>query len=249
MAGIPPFRPLSFWQREWVSQAAGAVISVAGAVGATFAVPKSAKLPLVLVASVIAIVAVFQVVLASRREAVVRRRLSPFDLKGCVSVLWQIIQLKANLVEPADGTLRITIHRVVPPPHEGQDVGELEQSIPYVGGDGSGEGRRFPIARGIIGLVARTREPQVAKLQGDDRDAFIREMVTDWGYTEAAAKNLKPDRRSWMAVPLFGRDKSELVGVVYLDSSKPDVFLDDEVRELVIQGSEGVAEYIRDRYS
>lgn len=142
--------------------------------------------------------------------------------------------------------LRLTMHRVVI--KEGQnDPTGLEQMLPYIGGKGGGAGRVFPINPGIIGHVARSGEVRVASRVGEDHAAFIKELVSQWFYTESEARKLTSDRKAWLAVPILGKEKTVLV-VIYFDSDVRDAF-DDAAIELVLNGCTGVAAYISERFA
>ena len=92
----------------------------------------------------------------------------------------------------------------------------------------------------------RDAAPYTFVRQTDDYDAFIREMVSEWGYTRDEARALTEDRQAWMAVPIQGRQGA--VGVVYLDTNSRDLFA-PEVQVLVINGCRGIADYVDARYS
>ena len=67
----------------------------------------------------------------------------------------------------------MTIHRVVEAPKPNQAAEQLEQVLPYIGGQGKGAGRRFSIRSGIIGRAVRDAAPYTFIRQTDDYDAFI----------------------------------------------------------------------------
>ncbi|UCC29698.1 MAG: hypothetical protein JSU86_16025 [Phycisphaerales bacterium] len=191
---------------------------------------------------------VLKVFLARRRDKRRIRMESPADLVGCIQVLYHAVKHQCALDKDDETTLRATIHRVVKPDSPGDDPEVLEQVIPYIGGAGGGEGRRFSTKCGIIGLVARTHEPHVGWRSKEDYSAFLDELVSEWGYSKGDAKALTEDREAWLAVPINGDNEQDTIGVVYLDSKQRDLFGED-VQELVIRSCFGVAEYIRARYN
>jgi hypothetical protein len=135
---------------------------------------------------------------------------------------------------------------VVVPEKPNQPVEELEQLVDYVGSSSKGAGRKFSIRSGIIGRAVREKSPYAASRQSDDYEEYIHELVRDWAYTEEDARKLRSDRKSWMAVPIFGLNHA-VVGVVYLDSVEKDFFT-KEVQQLTLNACAGIASYINERY-
>ncbi len=166
-------------------------------------------------------------------------------LLGALLVLYRTLVEHLGIPDD-DGTLRMTIHRVVEAPKPNQAAEQLEQVLPYIGGQGKGAGRRFSIRSGIIGRAVRDAAPYTFVRQTDDYDAFINEMVSEWGYTRDEARALTEDRQAWMAVPIQGPQGA--LGVVYLDTNSRDLFA-PEVQVLVINGCRGIADYVDARYS
>ncbi|MFL5386831.1 MAG: hypothetical protein ACJ8GN_30425 [Longimicrobiaceae bacterium] len=70
--------------------------------------------------------------------------------------------------------------------------------------------------------------------------------MRDWAYIEADARQLSPDRRAWMAVPIFG-SKAEVVGVTYLDSNQT-AFFTPELQQLIFDACGGVASFVKEVY-
>lgn len=166
-----------------------------------------------------------------------KRKDSPQDLTACLWVLYGTVCRKCGISEEDQQTLRVTIHRL--------DGEHLEQCVPYIGGDGSGEGRRFSKRSGIIGRAVVTKQPLVGTRTNGDTNKFHDELAQVWHMPADEAKKVSQDRWSWMAVPLRGR--SEPPAVVYLDSSRPDFFT-NEIQELVVGACQGVAAFIQQRY-
>ena len=167
-------------------------------------------------------------------------------LRAALRVVFSAIARRVELTDHESGMLRITMHRVVPSTKPGAASEELEQLVPYVGGPGGRPGRKFSIRSGIIGKAVREKAPLVASRRSDDYDKFVAELIRDWAFTETDAREVRPDRRAWMAVPILGRHAS-VVGVVFLDSSDADVFR-EEIREIVVDACVGIASYIDETY-
>ena len=175
-----------------------------------------------------------------------RKRARQYDgLYGSLWVLYESVRRAAALEPPREGTLRITIHRVVQTA-DGDAAEELEQLLPYVGGKGAPPGRRCSIRSGVIGRAARGRVVVVVARDSENYSDYVRELISKWAYTEDDARKLTPDRRSWMAVPVLAADGS-VAAVVYLDSSLRDFFT-AEVTHLVVNGCHGITSYVREVY-
>ncbi len=192
------------------------------------------------------IASVVKVLHAYQQDQEEKRKQDYDGLLGALHVLYGNISILLNFVNSDGGRLRVTMHRVVPPSISDKDAEELEQLLPYIGGEGKGAGRKFSIRSGIIGKAAREKSPFAFSRQNDDHEAFIEELKSNWAYTEEDARKLKSDRKSWMAVPIFGENNA-VVGVVYLDSNEKD-FFNERVKEAVINSCSGVALYINERY-
>jgi hypothetical protein len=166
-------------------------------------------------------------------------------LYAALHVLWAIVSNRAGCGAP-DGTLRLTLHRVVPAPADRGGAQELEQLLPYLGGPGAGAGRTFSIRSGVIGRAVRERASMLAARRSEHYEQFIVELVREWAYTEHDARRLSSDRQAWLAVPIIA-SAGVVVAVVYLDSNRSDVFTPD-VCDLVIRSALGMASYIEGRY-
>lgn len=144
-----------------------------------------------------------------------------------------------------EGGLRVAIHRVV---YQGQSntPEEIEQLLPYVGGDGGGPGRRFSIRSGILGRATREQKMIAVSRQSDDPETFMAELVSSWGYTAQEARDVRSDRRSWCAVPILDL-KQNTTAVIFLDSTLPDYFTDG-LQDLIAAACLGITTYIRERY-
>jgi hypothetical protein len=163
-----------------------------------------------------------------------RKKDSMHELEGCLYTLHAVLA-------PADACkLRLAVHRPV------QDA--LEQVTEYIGDQPKPGriGRRFPANAGIIGRAFREGETFVARRVNDDYDAYVRELVKDWNYTEERAMLLNPGVKAWMATPLVEDGKVE--AVLYLDVNQREFFTTDR-QELVLAAIRGIAVFIGRRYA
>lgn len=176
-----------------------------------------------------------------------RKRSKDYDgLRGALCVLYETVRREAGLNAIGDGTLRVTIHRVMWPARKGTGAEELEQLLPYIGGTGGAPGRKFSIRAGVIGKAAREKRAVVVRRESEVYPDFVRELVRIWAYTEEEARAVSADRHAWMAVPILGADLA-VAAVVYLDSSIPGFFTAD-TQQLVSNACSGVATYIVETY-
>lgn len=187
-------------------------------------------------------------VLHARAQDRERKRADDYEgLRAALHVLFAAV-CKAGGVTDQDhgnGRFRLTLHRVVPARKNGTPE-ELEQLLPYMGGQGSAPGRRFSIRSGIIGKVARRKSALVAVRGNADHEGFVNELMDHWGYPEDDARKLSPDRHAWMAVPILD-SKATIAAVVYLDSREPDFFT-PEVSDAVLTCCEGITVYTQETY-
>jgi len=195
----------------------------------------------------LALGSVAKVLHASAQDREQKQKLEHGGLRGALYVLHAAVMAHVGRKSENDRVLRITVHRVVPPAKKGAPE-ELEQLVPYVGtgGGGADAGRTFSIRSGIIGKAVREKAPFAASRRTDDFELFIQELVREWAYTEHDARKLSPDRRAWMAVPIFGH-KRDVVAVVFLDSNDPEFFRPD-VQTFVVEACEALATYIHEAY-
>jgi hypothetical protein len=163
-----------------------------------------------------------------------RKKDSMHELEGCLHTLHAVLA-------PPEGTrLRLAVHRPI--------AGSLEQVTEYIGAAPKPGriGRRFPENAGIIGRAYREGETLVARRVNDDYEAYVRELIRDWNYTEARARLLNPGAMEWMAVPLIESGRVE--AVLYIDVNKRE-FLTPERQELVLAATRGIAVFLDRRYS
>jgi hypothetical protein len=176
-----------------------------------------------------------------------RKRVEDYDgLRGALCVLYEVVRRAAGVENAGDGSLRITIHRVMLPAEKGTTDGNLEQLLPYVGGAGGRARRTFSIRCGVIGLAVRKKAPATAKRKRSEHSDFVKELVADWGYTEEEAGSVTADRQAWMAVPIFS-GHGTVGAVVSLDSSIPGFFT-KAVQRIVGNACGGIAAYIQEVY-
>jgi hypothetical protein len=175
-----------------------------------------------------------------------RKRVRQYDgLRGSLWVLYEVVR-GAAMRESGDGSLRVTIHRVVHLEKKDGAGEQLEQLLPYVGGKGGPPRRTFSVRSGVIGLAARQKNAVVVSRKSDGPADFARELIRDWGYTEDEARAVSSDRWAWMAVPILSPTMVP-VAVVALDSSVPGFFT-AEIQQVVVDCCRGVGAYILEVY-
>jgi hypothetical protein len=159
------------------------------------------------------------------------------ELEGCLNTLHAIIHKEGISVW-------MTLHL---PINAGQ---QLEQIMDYVSDDASyisGAGRKHPSQCGVIGVALREKEPILAVRENSDYQAYIRELIKEWSYTESDARELNPATMSSYAVPLKNQDE-KVECVLYCASTDRDLF-QPEVLTLINNACIGIARFIRYRYS
>lgn len=161
-----------------------------------------------------------------------------------------VLQASAGNVcglDPQDkeASLRITFHRVVPPLDDAQLI---EQIVPYVGGAGGGEGRKFSIRSGITGLCIRTKQPHTMHRQDENLDSYRRALEAEWSYTRADAARLSTGCMSSMAIPVLDDSGHHALGVIYLDAKARSLFTDQAVQSAILEACAGVTRYVSERY-
>jgi hypothetical protein len=170
-----------------------------------------------------------------------RTRVKEYDgLRGSLWVLYETVRQTAAISDFADGTLRVTIHRVIP------ESERLEQLLPYIGGKGGPSGRTFSIRSGVVGQAVRAKAPFSSARKNQEHPDFVKELVHDWFYTEEDARTITPDRQAWMAVPVL-MPNGEVSAVICLDSNVRG-FFSAAVKEVVMSCSGGITAYIVEVY-
>lgn len=210
------------------------VLAVIGVVGAVFTIA----------------IAVFKMVQTKDKEKSEDLIRENYDgLHSALQVIHSLLRHKKGFDRKATDRLRITLHRIIKPKDGDGGPEHFEQLFDYVGANGKeGKGRTFSIRSGITGKAAREKDVFVGSRNNVDYQAYIRELITDWGYTEADAKKVSSTRNSFMAVPIKYRGQ-EVTGVIYLDSSEKDFFDDDSVKTLIVWACAGLAVFIDERYN
>ncbi len=191
------------------------------------------------------VAAILRVMFARDDNAAQLARSNPADLLGCCMVLRATFAEGHSAGDP--NGFRVAVYRVIKSPNG--TLEELECVTPYAvgpGGQTGSAGKRVSAKNGVIGLAARTGDPQVAHRQSEDTIAFRKEMVEEWGFDETEAKGLNDSRYSWLAIPIKGVD-GIVDSVVYFDSSARQCFTEEACRP-IFRACEGVAEYIGRRY-
>ena len=127
--------------------------------------------------------------------------------------------------------------------------GELEQVTEYVGDPAkTGQvGRRFPANAGIIGKALRENTVFLARRENDEYEAYIRELITAWSYTEQQARLLNPGAMAWMAAPIYDQ-RGGADAILYLDANQRDFFT-AERQELIVAAIRGIAVFVGKRYT
>jgi hypothetical protein len=163
------------------------------------------------------------------------------ELEGCLETLLSILNPPGD--PEYDRGLRATLHVSV------DRGGNFLQVVDYVGDDRTPNtaGRKFRSGAGLAGRVLRAGEPYAASRSVANHEGYVRELITEWDYTEEEARGRDMSAMSWMAVPLEHNQRVE--GLLYLDSTRPN-FFDDELRQAQILGAAvGIAKFAARRYT
>jgi len=170
-----------------------------------------------------------------------RKRSEDYDgLRGALCVLYEAVRQTAAVTTLGDGTVRVTIHRVI------LKSERLEQLLPYIGGVGGPAGRTFSTRSGLVGQAVRAKAPLSSTRKNQLHADFVKELIHDWFYPEEEARALTPDRQAWMAVPVL-MPNGQVSAVVCLDSNVPD-FFSDRVQDIVLNCCRGITAYIVEVY-
>lgn len=259
MAGIPDLAKKPFYLRNWFSEsltAVGVLISSGSAVALAISIiryPTDQTRPAETILSwfavggaVIAVGgAITKIIQALHKDERDKDEERMDGLYAALHIAHSMVRHSHNFPLKDHDRLRVTLHRIVPPTKTGQAATEYQQMFNYIGGSG-GQGRCFPIGTGIVGKAIREEEVLTFSRNNDDTQAYINELVKNYGFSRANAKNVTFDRNSWMAVPIK-YDGKEVAGVLYLDAKDKDFFT-DEVKEQVVRVSAGIAVFINERY-
>jgi hypothetical protein len=169
--------------------------------------------------------------------AAARRKDSTHELEGCLYTLYAVL-----LAPGTDCRLRLAIH--VP-------VGEMLEQVTESIGDRPKRGRigrQFPANAGIIGKAFREEDVFIGRRVNDDYESYVKELVTEWNFTEEQARKLNPGAMEWMAVPFHDTERQRVEAVLFLDVNVRDFFT-PERQELVLAAVSGIAVFIGKRYA
>jgi GAF domain-containing protein len=181
---------------------------------------------------------IFKAVLKVQRDA---RKDSVHELEGCLETLLSVLNPPGD--PEYDSGLRATLHRA-------EDRGEsFVQIVNYVGDDRlpNTAGRKFRATAGLAGRVLKNGSAYSASRAAANHEAYVRELMDEWGYTEAEARARDMSAMSWMAVPLEANGKVE--GLLYLDSTRPDFFEDPRRQRELMGAAVGIAKFVARRYT
>lgn len=251
MVKIPAPQKERFYERKYVVELVAVLPPlVTAAVGALVNLGDAEKRTLgwwlVGAAAWLALASLVKVLHAAAQDRERKRGRDYDGLRGSLWVLYEAVRSAAGPGIVGDGSLRVTIHRVVDEKKKGVPVEQLGQLLPYIGGKGGPARRVFSVRTGVIGLAVRDNDAVTASRKSDGHADFVRELIHDWGYTEDEARTVSSDRQSWMAVPMLSATKIPLA-VVSLDSSMPG-FFSAEIQKVVLGCCSGVAAYILEAY-
>lgn len=169
---------------------------------------------------------VFGDILVERRfPAKTARRLAVFDEKlgdrARDTIVHEISEVINGLKCCDTSLVRGTLHLLVDvTPADGiRPVFELFQVTDYVNGKGL-RGRFTTIDQGIIGRCARTGVREIVNFSSVNE--YEQRMVREFGFSKREMESHSKASRSYLAEPLH--HGSELIGVLYFDSTEPQVF-------------------------
>lgn len=194
----------------------------------------------------LALASVVKVLHAAAQDRDRKRIEEHAGLRGALWVLYETVRTAAGPGTVGDGALRVTVHRLVDEKKKGVEARQLEQLVPYIGGQGGPPNRKFSMRSGAIGLAARKKDAVAVKRKSNGPADFVRELVKDWGYTEEEARDVSSDRQAWMPVPVLSPTRGP-VAVVSLDSSIPG-FFSPRIQKTVLGCCRGLASYILEAY-
>jgi hypothetical protein len=175
---------------------------------------------------------------------------STHELQGCLQTL-ETVLLGPDL-EPAkrlEAGLRLTVY--VP-----YNDDTLEQAMEYVGDHrtpGKTAGRKQKTSLGVVGRAYRDAISNPAKHESfsdarmqPDYEAFLSQMIREYGYSREEAKKLNELTHSWFAFAIVADGTVE--GVLYCDSRKADFFTaarQEDIRHAIV----GIAYFVHLRYA
>ncbi len=245
MAELPAHKK-RFLERKWLAEAVSSFPPLAGALYAAFAASKNDALNpavpwLLLSAGWLALGLIWKIALARHEE---EKQSARTPLYAALCVLQVTVARGLGIDEQESDALRVTFHRVVKP---SSNPSKIEQLTPYVGGLGGEAGREFPIQAGVAGRAATTGKPKILQFSASSSIDERVDELTEWGYTRKSAQAVVgKNRLSFMGVPIHGTS-GHVIGVVYLDSVKENLFAEQNV-DIVMNTCNGLALYL-EQYS
>lgn len=160
-----------------------------------------------------------------------------YVLQGILNALHSTIQYGGGKQFESPG-LRICLH--VP-----KEDGNWYQLTDYAGPNQKrGRGKLADMSKGVVGEAFRTGRLVVAKLPGNSN---LIDFSLAYGYDRSEAAELKPDRQSWLAIPIGEPDAP--IAVLYCDSSESEFFgAANQFRQKVLKAAVlGIAEFVTSR--
>jgi hypothetical protein len=172
-----------------------------------------------------------------REEA---RKDSVYELEGCLETLLSILNPPGD--PEYDRGLRATLHV------QDDDGQSFVQVVDYVGDNRMPKtaGRKFRSSAGLAGRVLKSGEAYAASRASQNHEDYVRELISDWDYSEEEARARDMSAMSWMAVPL--NENGRIEGLLYLDSTRAGFFDDPGRQARVIGAAVGIAKFVARRY-
>ncbi|HSK71361.1 MAG TPA: hypothetical protein VK892_06675, partial [Pyrinomonadaceae bacterium] len=163
MAGIPGVKPTPFYQKKWFSELVGSVPPIIVVLIAAVVNLQDESRQVFGFAGVVAAIWLFlagivKILQASKQDSEEALKYNFEGIKASLITLHELVSEMRGFTEAErnNGQLRVTMHRV---DSAGKPNEEMEQLIPYIGGEGGAAGRKFSIRSGIIGKVLREKKP------------------------------------------------------------------------------------------
>jgi hypothetical protein len=129
-----------------------------------------------------------------------------------LELLWRLLKYETSV------HARITFHR----PHKKKKL--YKQLIDYVP-NGKGKGRSFNSIQGLVSKCIEKKKLVIESFSSDEE--YRMKMVTEYNYTKVELQDRSADRRSYLCYPLVNNHTNIVMGVIYLDATKPNVYSDD----------------------
>jgi len=99
----------------------------------------------------------------------------------------------------------------------------LKQTFDYIQiGRTYGQGRKFPISKGIIGKSYSQKGPHVENFRSDEE--YRQRMVNEYGYTPEEMEKRTTDRKSYLCYPILSDHGDKVLGLLYFDSNVSNTF-------------------------